>query len=196
MENLGHFLLHEKSFTHVQTILFQVKIWQKFTNRRIDGQDSGPHIVSQPHFGISVRVKPTFPKVASWSLAGFPKTQSSSSRVKIFGIQVFFMKLERSWSVDVQNGLAWTIWTFAAQLMGDRKAGSQTGSKSGINLFPTSALRVQHGVGKLSMRATTLVQTSSQSELEVRSYERPKSRESKPGQFRDSTLGVPRKRAI
>jgi hypothetical protein len=30
----------------------------------------------------------------------------------------------------------------------------------------------------------------------VRSYERPKSRESKPGQFRDFTLGVPGKSAI
>jgi hypothetical protein len=55
---------------------------------------------------------------------------------------------------------------------------------------------VQHTVGKLSMRAITLVKTSSQSEFGARSYERPKSRESKPGQFRDSTLGVPRKRAI
>jgi len=55
---------------------------------------------------------------------------------------------------------------------------------------------VQHTVGKFSRRATTLVQTSPQSEFGARSYERPKSRESKPGQFRDSTLGVPRKRAI
>jgi hypothetical protein len=45
-------------------------------------------------------------------------------------------------------------------------------------------------------RDTTLVQTSSQSKLRARSYERPKSRESKPGQFRDSNLGVPGKKAI
>ncbi len=38
--------------------------------------------------------------------------------------------------------------------------------------------------------------TSSQSEVGERSYERPKSRESKSGQFWDSTLGVPRKSAI
>jgi hypothetical protein len=31
--------------------------------------------------------------------------------------------MERSWSVDVQNGLAWAIWTSAAQVMGKRRAG-------------------------------------------------------------------------
>jgi hypothetical protein len=36
--------------------------------------------------------------------------------------------LERFWSVDVQNGLALAIWTFAAQVMCKRKAGSQTGN--------------------------------------------------------------------
>jgi hypothetical protein len=41
-----------------------------------------------------------------------------------------------------------------------------------------------------------LLKTSSRSELGARSYERPKSWESKPGQFWDSTLGVMGKRAI
>jgi hypothetical protein len=54
----------------------------------------------------------------------------------------------------------------------------------------------RHGVGKLLRRATTLVQTSSRSELRAKSYGCPKSRESKPGQFWDSTLGVPGKRVI
>jgi hypothetical protein len=36
--------------------------------------------------------------------------------------------LERSWSVDVQNALALVIWTSAAQVMGKRRAGNQTGS--------------------------------------------------------------------
>jgi hypothetical protein len=56
--------------------------------------------------------------------------------------------------------------------------------------------KVQHTVGKLSRRPTSLLQTSSQSEVWARSYERSKSRESKPGQFQDSTLGVPGKSAI
>jgi hypothetical protein len=71
-----------------------------------------------------------------------------------------------------------------------------TTKKSGIDLFPTSAAKVRHGVEKLSTRATSLVQSSSQSKFEARRYERPKSRESKPGQFQDSSLGVPGKRAI
>jgi hypothetical protein len=53
--------------------------------------------------------------------------------------------------------------------------------KSRIDLFLTSAARVRHGVGKLSTRAITLVQTSSRSELRSRSYGCPKSRESKTG---------------
>jgi hypothetical protein len=44
--------------------------------------------------------------------------------------------------------------------------------------------------------ATTLLQTSSQSEVGARSYELPKSRESKPRQFRDSSLGVMGQKAI
>jgi len=54
---------------------------------------------------------------------------------------------------------------------------------------------VRHTVGKLSRKTTTLVETSSRSKFGARSYERPKSRESKPGQFRDSTLGVPGKKS-
>jgi len=46
---------------------------------------------------------------------------------------------------------------------------------------------VQHTVEKLSRRTTSLLETSSQSEVGMRSYECPKSRESKPGQFRDFT---------
>jgi len=33
------------------------------------------------------------------------------------------MPLERSQSLDVQNGLAWAIWTYAAQVMGKRRSG-------------------------------------------------------------------------
>jgi len=55
---------------------------------------------------------------------------------------------------------------------------------------------VRYTVEKLSRRVTTLVQTLSQFEFGARSYERPKSRQSKPGEFRDYTLGVPGKKAI
>jgi hypothetical protein len=38
--------------------------------------------MSQPHFELSVRVKPTLPKVGSWSPMGLPKTQSLITGVK------------------------------------------------------------------------------------------------------------------
>jgi hypothetical protein len=62
--------------------------------------------------------------------------------------------------------------------------------------IPVCAGRVRHTIGKLSRRATSFLQTLSQSVVGTRSYERPKSWESKLGQFRDSTLGVSGKSAI
>jgi hypothetical protein len=56
--------------------------------------------------------------------------------------------------------------------------------------------RVLYVIGKVSTRATRLLETLSRSEVEARSYDHPKSRECKLGQFwefRDSTSGVPRK---
>ncbi len=72
--------------------------------------------MSQPHFGISVKMKLTLPKVGSWSPPGLLKFQSSSLRVKTPCIGIFFISMERSWSVDAQNGFAWAIWTFASKL--------------------------------------------------------------------------------
>jgi hypothetical protein len=88
--------------------------------------------------------------------------------------------------------------------MGKRRAGSQTASltpdhkKSGIDLFPTSELRVQYVVGKISMRATSLVQTSSLSNFAVGSYELSKSRDSNRDSFETISglqLGNPRKKS-
>jgi hypothetical protein len=82
----------------------------------------------QPHFEGSVSSPLTLPKMGLESPPGLPKIQSSIARVKTPRLEVFFILLERSWSVDVQNGLAWAIWTFSAQVMVEWKAGSQTGS--------------------------------------------------------------------
>jgi hypothetical protein len=68
------------------------------------------------------------PKSGSWSLPRLLKIQSLTLGVKSPRIWVFFMSLESSWSVDVQNGLAWAIWTSTAQVMGKRRARSQTGN--------------------------------------------------------------------
>jgi hypothetical protein len=149
----------------------------------------------------SVKMKLTLPKLGTWSPPGLPKTQSLISGVKTPRIGVFLISLERSWSVDVQNGLAWVIWTYVAQVMGKRRAGSQIGNlipnhkKSGIHPIPTCDGEVQHNIRNLLRRTTRLVQTSSRLEVGARSYDGPKSRESKPGQFQDSTLGVPGQKA-
>jgi hypothetical protein len=61
-----------------------------------------------------------------------------------------------------------------------------------VGNWPTSmcAGGVQCTVGKISRRATSLLETSSQSEVRTKSYELAKSRESKSGQFWDFSLGV------
>jgi hypothetical protein len=63
-----------------------------------------------------------------WSPPGLPNVQSSTAGPKTPRIGVFLVSLERFWSVDIENALALGIWTSDAQVMGKRKAGSQTGS--------------------------------------------------------------------
>jgi hypothetical protein len=66
--------------------------------------------------------------VETWSPPGLPKTQSSIAGVKTPRLEVLFISLERSQSLDVENGLACAIPTFATQVMVERRAGSQTAS--------------------------------------------------------------------
>jgi hypothetical protein len=64
-----------------------------------------------------------------------------------------------------------------------RKVGNQIGNlihdhkNLKINPIPLRAGGVRHAVEKLSMKATTLLQTSSQSEVYTRSYSPAKSQE-------------------
>ncbi len=67
-------------------------------------------------------------KLEVGSLPGLPNVQSSTARGKTPRIGVFLVSLERSWNVDIENALALAIRTPAAQVMGKRRAGSQTGS--------------------------------------------------------------------
>jgi hypothetical protein len=68
--------------------------------------------------------------------------------------------------------------------------------KSGIDPIYLASGDVRHIVGKLSTRATTLLQTASRSEVCTRSYAPSKSRESSLAGFRDSHAGVPGQKAI
>jgi hypothetical protein len=68
-----------------------------------------------------VRVKLTLPKWGLGSILGLPKLQSSITWFKTPYIEVLFISLKSYQSVDVENGLAWVIWTFAAQVMTQKK---------------------------------------------------------------------------
>jgi len=81
--------------------------------------------LSQPHFEGSVRSPLTLSKMGLRSPPGLLKTQSAIAGVKTHCIEVLFIPLERSWSVDVQNGLTWAIWTSAARVMVKGRARSQ-----------------------------------------------------------------------
>jgi len=81
----------------------------------------------------------------------------------------FFISLESSYNLNARNGLALLIWTFETQVMAKRRADNQTANltpdqkKSGIDPIYLAAEGVRHTIGKLSTRATTLLQTASQS---------------------------------
>jgi len=70
-------------------------------------------------------MKLTLSKWRFGSPPGFPKLQSSIPRFKTLSIEVFFVSLERYGSVDVENGLAWAIWTSVTHVMTKRKVRSQ-----------------------------------------------------------------------
>jgi hypothetical protein len=68
------------------------------------------------------------PKMGTGNPPGLSKLQSLIAGVKTPCLEVFFISLESYQSADVENGLAWAIWRFVAQVMAKRKAGSQTGN--------------------------------------------------------------------
>jgi len=81
--------------------------------------------------------------------------------------------------------------------MAKRKVESQIASltpdhkKSRIDPIYLASGGVPHTVGKLSTRATTLLQIASRSKVYLQSYGAPKLRKSHLGRFWDSHLGVP-----
>jgi len=63
----------------------------------------------------------------SSSPSGFPNLQRVIAGVKTHWIEDLFISLERSWNLDVYNGLAWPIWTRNTQVIAKRRAWSQIG---------------------------------------------------------------------
>jgi hypothetical protein len=53
---------------------------------------------------------------------GLSNIQRVIEGVKTQWIKAFFISLERSWNIDIWNGLAWAIWISKTQVMARRKA--------------------------------------------------------------------------
>jgi hypothetical protein len=64
------------------------------------------HLLLQPHFWKSVRMKLTLSKWGLGSPLGLLKLQSSIAGVKTLRLGVFFISLEKYRCIDVENGLA------------------------------------------------------------------------------------------
>jgi hypothetical protein len=76
----------------------------------------------------NVRMRLILPKWGVRSPLKFSKLQSSIAGVKTPHLEAFFISLESYQNLDVENGLAWAIWTSSAQVMAKRRAGNQTGN--------------------------------------------------------------------
>jgi hypothetical protein len=120
--------------------------------------------------------------------------------LKHLAFGVFLVSLERSWSVDIENGLALAIWTSVTQVMGKRRPGVK---------FPTIKSRESTSSQPPNWRCDTSLErsrrglqlwfkprrdrTSQSGVMSSQSLETPPGTISE--QFRDSNLGVPGKRA-
>jgi len=127
-----------------------------------------------------------------------PEFSEGNCRSQIHWIKNFLISLERFWNVDVWNGLTWLIWTPETQKKG-RESNWQ---------FDSQPLKVWNRLDflmcrwraiyywNLLIKATTLLQTSYQSEVCTQSYWSSKSREFQVWEFQGSHLGVPGQNAI
>jgi len=133
----------------------------------------------------SVGVKPNTPKVGDLESPGTPECLEFNNRGQntshwgVLGVIGKVLKRRcRKWPLighlDIfsprygQKKGRESNWQFDSRPL-------KVGNRPLPDLFPSSELRVQYGVGKISMRATTLVQTSLRSDLAVGSHELPKS---------------------
>jgi hypothetical protein len=122
--------------------------------------------------------------MGTWESTGTLETSKFNGRGQNTLHWGTFISLESYRILYVENGLAWATWTFATQVMAKRKAGSQFDSrplKVANRPTPVHAGGVQHTVRKLSTRATSLLQISSQLEVWAKSYSPAKLQESKLG---------------
>jgi len=64
----------------------------------------------------------------SWGPNGLLNLQRAMTGIKTHWIEMFLISMEIFWNLNVQNGLAWPIWTFNTQVIAKRRARNQIGS--------------------------------------------------------------------
>jgi len=84
--------------------------------------------VSQPHFGAKCENAIHTPKSGKMESSETPKNLELDLRGQISSHWSVLYINGKVLKLDAQNGLAWAVWTSAAQVMGKRRVGSQTGS--------------------------------------------------------------------
>jgi len=132
-------------------------------------------------------------KLEVWSPPRLPNVQSSTKRPKTPRIEVFLKSLERSWNVDIENGLALAIRTSVAQVMGKRRAGPlKVRNRPFFDIASGSATCLWKDLDKGYNFGSDLVMIG----LCSRELWPFKVLGVQLGQFRDSISGIPTKCAI
>jgi hypothetical protein len=147
------------------------RVRAKRSVRECENEDSHSQVSS--HFG-------------NWSPGGLPNLQKAITKVKTPRIKDFFYIIEKLLKCRC---LKWARMTHLD--ICNTSYGKKKGQESKLAIwFPTTKVENQpdfvrasgvwHAVGKISTRATTLLQTSSRSKVWARSYSPTKLREFQP----------------
>jgi hypothetical protein len=143
--------------------------------------------VSQPHFGQVWGWSPTLGKVEDLESSGTPECSEldiKGENTLHWGVlSVIGKVLKRKYRKWPRIGNSDMCSPSYGQKKG-RESNWQFDSRPLIDLFLTFDSSVQHGVGKILTRATTLIQTSLLSDSALGSYGRSKFRESRMDNFR------------
>jgi hypothetical protein len=125
-DTIKHLQCHRHPVQPLLGIQVQVTLHQQYIKVYLEGLISGVCLLSHqlcrnPNLTKCGGEAQHLERVGVWSPSGLPNVQSSTARGKTPRIRVLLMSLERSWNVDIENGLALVIWTSAAQVMGKRR---------------------------------------------------------------------------
>jgi hypothetical protein len=120
------------------------------------------------------------PKSGNLESSGTPKNSELDCRGQKTLHWGVFISMQRSWSVDIQNGLAWSIWTCAPKLWAKEGPGIK---------LPTTKSQESTSSWRLQKECDMALE-SSQGELQL--WLRPHSnRRSEPGNISSQSPGSP-----